>query len=232
MSLDSKQTDQNLITENALSSIHPVDFKKKSDIHLARKIWHVLGCLSLFLGFSILSIGWFKLLIVLLMILFVSLDLLRKKISGLNVFLVKYLKPIMRDSEISKLAGTTYLIVGVAFIVFIFSAEVVSLSLLFLAFADPVASFFGVKFGRDKILGDKTVQGFLAAFVVCTLIAVIYFFVKDFPISRLLIVSVLCGFLGACAELVPIGKLDDNLTLPIISAVGLSLLFYIFGFFN
>jgi dolichol kinase len=41
----------------------------------------------------------------------------------------------------------------------------------------------------------------------------------------------LAGLVGAFAELIPIGKLDDNLTLPLMSAVGLSILFYFFGFF-
>ena len=41
--------------------------------------------------------------------------------------------------------------------------------------------------------------------------------------------SVFCGLIGAFAELIPIGKLDDNLTQPIISGFFLSLVFYFYG---
>jgi dolichol kinase len=45
-----------------------------------------------------------------------------------------------------------------------------------------------------------------------------------------MIASLLSGFLGATAELIPIKKLDDNLTLPIVSGLGLTAIFYIFDF--
>jgi dolichol kinase len=50
-------------------------------------------------------------------------------------------------------------------------------------------------------------------------------------LDRVIVVSLLAGLIGALAELVPIAKLDDNFTLPVMSSLGLYILFYLFGLF-
>jgi dolichol kinase len=45
----------------------------------------------------------------------------------------------------------------------------------------------------------------------------------------ILMMSIAAAFVGALSELVPIAKLDDNLTLPILSATGLFLIITILG---
>jgi len=135
----------------------------------------------------------------------------------------------MRDQELKGIAGTTYLLTGVLLIVLIFPKPIVSLSILFLAFADPIASYVGIRFGKDKILGGKTIQGFLAAFVVCLILTFLYLNSSGLSLSRHLVVSIIAGLIGAFAELLPIAKLDDNLTMPVLSALGLSVLFYLFN---
>lgn len=207
-----------------------MNFKKRSDIHWARKIWHISGVVLIFLLFQILPTNFSKFLVVLGAILFVSMDILRKNNKNVNTFFIYYFKPIMRQHEINHLAGTTYLFLGVMILVLFFNPLVVSLSLLFLAFADPFASYFGLRFGRDKIYGDKTIQGFFAAFLICAGLTILYLIYHDLLLDRVILVAVLAGIIGALAELVPIAKLDDNLTIPIVSGLGLSGLFYLFGF--
>ena len=137
----------------------------------------------------------------------------------------------MRSTEVNKLAGTTYLLTGVLVITLLFSSTVVSLSLLFLAFADPIASFVGIKYGKDKIFGHKSVQGFVAAFVVCAVLTALFLTYNAVP-EHVLVISLLSGLVGALAELIPIGKLDDNFSMPVLSSLGLTILFYFFGFFS
>ncbi|MNT49889.1 hypothetical protein D3C72_1867680 [compost metagenome] len=72
----------------------------------------------------------------------------------------------------------------------------------------------------------------MAAFAVCALLCIIYLGYYGHPLDRVIVASILAGFVGALAELIPIAKLDDNLTLPVMSASGLALLFYFFGFFS
>lgn len=209
----------------------PVDLKKRSDIHYARKIWHMSGVFVMFLAFqylptvvslSVLTVAW---------VLFVPFDFLRQRNPALNEWAIHAFKPIMRQSEVKKLAGTTYLLSGVLLIYLVFPRPIVALTLLFLAFADPIASYFGILYGKDKIFGHKSIQGFMAAFFVCTIVCFLFLLLNNYFMDRLLVVSLFAGLIGAFAELIPIGKLDDNLTLPVMSAIGLSILFYFFGFF-
>ncbi|QDK44047.1 hypothetical protein DOM22_02165 [Bdellovibrio sp. ZAP7] len=208
-----------------------VDLKKRSDIHYARKIWHMSAVFAMFLAYvylpkevslSLLVIGW---------LLFVPFDFLRHRYAVLNDFAVHAFKPIMRQSEVKKLAGTTFLLSGVLIVYVIFPRPIVALTLLFLAFADPIASYFGILYGKDKIFGHKSIQGFMAAFFVCAALTLSFLLYHNYLTDRVIVVSLLAGLVGAFAELIPIGKLDDNLTLPLMSAVGLSILFYFFGFF-
>ena len=204
-------------------------FKTKSDLHLARKIWHCLGVL--FIIFLYHRLGRIKGTEVAIVVTasFLVVDILRQSIPTLNRVVCLILSPIMRESERNTMAGTSWLMIGTSVLVFSFSQDVVTLSLLFLAIADPLASFVGNKYGKDKIVGDKSLQGTLAAFFACMIVSACYFYFNNLMTERILIVSLLAGIIGALSELLPIWKLDDNLTLPLLSAFLLRYLFIVFG---
>ena len=128
-----------------------VDLKQRSDVHWARKIWH-MGGVSLIAGcyahlpHTVSVVG-----LVIAWLLFVPVDYLRLSRPALNDFLLHIFGPIMRENEINKIAGTSYLLSGLLLVVLIFPANVALLTMLFLAFADPIASYFGIRFGKDKI---------------------------------------------------------------------------------
>lgn len=212
-------------------TIGTVELKRRSDIHLARKIWHILGVGFMAGFYAYAPYNWSVIALVISFIVFVPIDFLRQKNKALNDFFVSLAGPIMRQSEVNKLAGTTYLISGVLLITLFFPREVVLLTILFLAFADPIASYFGIRYGKDKIFGEKSVQGSFAAFVVCMVITFTYLYSHGILLDRLIVVSLLGGLIGAAAEAVPLWKLDDNLTLPILSAIFLWILFNLFGAF-
>lgn len=206
-------------------------FKNRSDLHIARKVWHVTGVFTMFLcwwfmpywvSMTLLIIGW---------VLFVPADFIRQKNPEVNRTLSNLFRPIMRSNELNRLAGTSYLITGALIITILFNRYVVGLSLLFLAFADPIASYVGIKYGKDKIFGHKSVQGFVAAFCVCSILCFLFLF-KNQVQEHLLVVSLFAGMVGALAELIPIWKFDDNLTMPVLSCAGLSVLFYFFNYFQ
>lgn len=208
-----------------------VGLKNKSDIHYARKIWHMTGVFMMFLAYVYLPPMVSTIAIIAACVIFVPVDLIRQKNEKFNKYAILIFKPIMRQSEVHRLAGTTFLLSGVLLVNLIFPRPVVALTLLFLAFADPIASYFGILYGKDKIFGHKSIQGFMAAFIVCAVATFAYCYYYSYMMDRLLVVSLFAGLVGAFAELIPIGKLDDNLTLPLVSAAGLTVLFYFFGFF-
>lgn len=203
--------------------------RDKSDIHMSRKLWHCFGIcgMAAIYGIGGAKVSWTLLLIISAMI--IPLDILRRKRPTLNKVVLKIFGPLMRQHESSALSGMTYLFLGCMFLLVLNHPPIVLLTLLFLAFGDPVASYFGIRFGKDRILGTKTLQGTIAAFGICTLIAAIFYYFNNIMTERLLIVAPLSGLIGALAELLPIGKLDDNLTFPVVGASLLWVLFYVFG---
>jgi dolichol kinase len=214
--------------ENILEA---VGLKKRSDIHWARKIWHMAGVSLIAYVYSVLPEAWSLALLAALWLIAVPCDLARLRWPALNDFVLHVMGPIMRQSEVDKIAGTTYLITGVTVVAIVFPRDIVLLTLLFLAFADPIASYFGIRFGKDKILGQKSLQGTLAAFFVCAVLSFAFLSYHDLLMDRLVVVSLIGGVIGALAELIPIWKLDDNLTLPLVSATALYFLFTLFGAF-
>jgi len=206
--------------------------KKRSEIHWARKIWHISTVFAMFMVFQIIPQNICLAILIAASSLFVGLDFLRQKYPALNEWMIHVFGVIMRQSEVNRLAGTSYLVVGVTLVVWLCPPMIVSITLLFLAFADPLASYVGLRFGKEKIWGEKTLQGFLAAFVTCVISAYLFLWMKNYPTDRLLLVSLLAGLIGALAELFPVGGIDDNFSMPVMSSAGLYILFYFFGFLN
>ena len=205
--------------------------KQRTELHLARKIWHFLAVGSMAIGYGILPERLSLTLLAISWLITVPIDFMRLRSAPLNEFITHLVKPLMRKSELTGLMGTTYLLTGVTIVAFLFPKPVVLLSLMFLALADPSASYFGIRFGKDKILGNKSLQGTIAAFAVCSAITFSFFLWEGFPVDRTIILSLCGGVIGALSELIPIRKLDDNLTFPILSSLALWLLFTAFDVF-
>jgi dolichol kinase len=208
-----------------------MDFKKRSEMHWARKLWHMGGVMAIAFGYYYMPTFWARALLFVLWLCFVPFDFLRLRSPVLNDVATHLFRPIMRESEAKDLAGTTYLLSGVLLVALFFPREIVLITLLYLAFADPMASVIGIKYGKDKIFGHKSLQGSVAAFTICTVITLAVLFYKGIMLDRIVIVSLLGGLIGATAEAVPMGKMDDNFSIPVLSAIGLWLLFSAFGGF-
>jgi diacylglycerol kinase (CTP) len=204
------------------------DYKKRSDVHIARKIWHVTTVFAMFFAWQLLPFGICIALLVMGWVAFVPADIIRLKNPDLNLKLTQTFRVIMRENELDRLAGTTYLITGTILIALIFPHHIVGLSLLFLAFADPIASYIGIQYGTDKIFGHKSVQGFIAAFIVCGALTYAYMYFNNVN-EYILIVSLLAGLIGALSELLPIARIDDNFTMPVLSSIGIYALFHLFN---
>lgn len=200
----------------------------EKDLHIARKIWHVCGVaaiLWIYMSFpykQVLALGTFALSGILLF------DSARLFIPSLNKAIQKVFSFCMRESEKDKLSGMSYMIAGAILISLLFEREIVILALVFLGLGDPIASIFGILFGKNKI-GSKSLEGTFAAFITCSVASLIYFLANGFFDHRIWIVVPLAGIWGALSELLQIKHIDDNFSLPVLSAIGLWGLFLIFG---
>jgi len=187
---------------------------RRSDLHLSRKIWHVSGVMGLWLVYYWFGLEKARMIFLVLLTLTAVVELMRRQSVSFNKMVLKVMLPLMRKNEIKGIAGVTPLLAAVN-ILTLFPSWIVSLSMLFLAFADPIASLVGVLFGRTKLIARKSLEGSAAAFMVCSLIT---FLTHIQSWSDVFIF----GFIGAVAELLPIGSLDDNFTMPLLTALLLS----------
>jgi diacylglycerol kinase (CTP) len=169
--------------------------KKRTEMHWARKLWHVLGVCILAYIYQSLPPTTSEIALLILWLIAVPGDFIRLKVPVFNEIMTHLFGPIMRDSEAKNLAGTTYLLSGVLLIELIFPREIVILTLIFLAFADPIASIIGIKYGKDKIFGHKSLQGSTAAFIVCATATYAVLSYKGIMTNRIFIVSLLGGLI-------------------------------------
>lgn len=206
-----------------------MSLRARDDVHLSRRIWHFSGVMTMFI------IYWFstekQALVLCLMAssVLISFDVLRLRVRRVNRFSVWLFHRIIRDSEINRISGITFMMTGMTLIVALYPKDVVLLVMLFVGMADPIASEVGIRFGKDKLIGNKSLQGSLAAFATCFVLALAYFTHFNLMPERRFIVCLLSGLIGAASELIPIGSLDDNFVFPVLSATLLTGTLYVFG---
>ena len=199
---------------------------KRSDLHLFRKLWHIsTGSLGLFLfvrsqqdqqfwGFLVLGIALAGFV----------LDIARARYPKINHFVIKFAGPLMRRSEKDGMSGLPFYALGVSLSLFFYNRDIAILSVMFLVFSDPLSSFFGVLYGKDKILPNKSLQGAVAGFFTCYLITLFYTMNHVTLGNHILIFAVVAGLIGALSELVSAFNVDDNLTIPVLSGLGMTVL--------
>ena len=197
----------------------------RSDLHLLRKTWHIFTGLSgLNLHFqSNLAPQFTANVLFTVAVLGFLVDISRMYSEQLNHIVMRTMGPFMRESEKKSFSGFPFYALGVALSLTLYQEKLAILAILFLIFSDPISAVFGVIFGKDKILPNKSLQGATAGFVTCYFLALFYGLLYLRPSFDLLSFSLFAGFVGMVSELAS-GKIDDNLTIPLISGGGLTLL--------
>eukprot|EP00163_Fabomonas_tropica_P019376 TRINITY_DN339_c0_g1_i4.p1 TRINITY_DN339_c0_g1~~TRINITY_DN339_c0_g1_i4.p1 ORF type:complete len:205 (+),score=29.08 TRINITY_DN339_c0_g1_i4:716-1330(+) len=173
-------------------------------------------------------------------------EMARKASTRFNQFFLQNFGSLLRDSEHNTMTGTSYYFLGVTSSIILFHPRVAIASILcckcpsssplsvsspsahalthryphtytFLpvVLGDGGAALAGVSFGKIKIAGKKTLRGTLAMFFISLTIGIIlYWDAQVFEILAL--VGALCATL---AELIPL-DIDDNLTIPLLTGLG------------
>lgn len=158
-------------------------------------------------------IGFFLLLIFIL-------EVERHIHPGLWPFIIKRPYGKIFKKEPGKILGTTYFLLG-SFITIIFFEKDIAISvLLFTVFGDAISAIVGVKYGKIKLFGNKTLEGSFSFFLICLAVGIGLIY-----LPRLRILHTLNPFLilfgsaaAAFMELLPL-RVDDNLSVPIFSGI-------------
>lgn len=227
-----RSTDVKLSQILSVGGALPIRLHLRNDLHLLRKAWHMM--MGLMMAFIYLYSGITCTGAVLTVAMALGLDLLvetaRLRIPAFNENVLKLWGPFMRSSEIDRMSGVPYYLSATLLTIAIFPKPVAALSILYLACGDPIASLFGILYGKRsrKIADGKSVVGTMAGVGACILVGFVFLQSLGLPDSTVLAVSVLGGLAGGTAELMPFDW-DDNFTIPVISGFFLWLLFILFG---
>ena len=120
----------------------------------------------------------------------------------------RFFESILRKHERKgAITGATYYLVSTFLCIVFFDKNIAIVSIFFIVLGDTAAALVGRAWGRIKLIGDKSLEGSAACFVVCAVISL--FWLNP-------IIGIIGAFVATLAELLPLG-VDDNLTVPIIS---------------
>ncbi|MBI3556129.1 MAG: hypothetical protein HY074_07685 [Deltaproteobacteria bacterium] len=192
----------------------------RTDLHLLRKFWHMsMGLLIVSLYMSGMPQGTALTILGALFVWSVSMETIRLKNSAVNEKCIRFFGSLIRSSEVNKVSGMPYYIASSIVAIAVFPKPVAILSLCYLAFGDPIASLVGILYSKRSVKifnGSKSLHGTAAGFAVCAVATWIYLRSTGMYGLDLIRLTLLGGFAGALAELLPL-DLDDNFTIPVVS---------------
>ncbi len=145
----------------------------------------------------------------LLFLIAVGVETLRNTTDWGHALFQRLFGSMLKGAERQRLriTGATYLLFSTFLLAHLFIKPIVVVSLLFLSVGDAVAGVVGRRWGRHKLIGNKTLEGSLAMLLSCWLIV---WFVKEIPIA----VKIIAGLGATVLEALEI-PVDDNLLIPL-----------------
>ena len=109
--------------------------------------------------------------------------------------------------------GAVLFFASAIIVLLLFPSPIISIgALCCLIFGDSASTIFGIKFGRHKLVGKRTLEGTTAG-----ILAMLPFLLVLFPAPVAIVTAIIAGL----SELLPI---NDNFTIPIAAAVTLTIL--------
>jgi len=182
--------------------------KRKYKIKFWRKLLRVCGLILPVLYFFIAK-KYMLVLVAAILLFFLYSDFSRAR---------KKLSVLYKKTE-GKISNISLFLISCLVTIAFFPREIAIFALSFLVVGDTAAEVIGLKFGKIKLIGEKTLEGSLACLASCFAIGLILMIFL--PLSLLLVMA------GSAAatfiELIPLRigrfKIDDNLGMAIFAAL-------------
>lgn len=132
--------------------------------------------------------------------------------NGLEKFFGRMIRPHEKKGDFS---GATYILSTVCFTVALFDKPIAIAAIAFIIVGDTLAALIGRKYGRHRFFGGKSLEGSTACLTGTLIVAALA------PgLDRT--IAVIGAFVAAAVEALPLG-IDDNVTVPILSGLAMTL---------
>lgn len=120
-----------------------------------------------------------------------------------------------KDFKKTLLTGGTYYAIGIFLSLLLFTKEIAIFAILIMIWCDTMAALIGKKFGKIKLIGDKTLIGSIAFLLTgFILVLILQFVFPDYNYYKPGFITVIFAML---IEQVGFFKINDNLVLPLFS---------------
>ena len=180
-----------------------------------RKLIHISSSsipISIFLFGKINVLPW----LIFFALLFPLLDYIRRYALFLKKIYYYLFGFVTRKHEENAFSGATWVFIGSAVTLLLFDEKIAIISLLIMSLADSAAAIIGIKFGKTKLF-NKSLEGSCAFFLVSASILLI---ITDINYINIFFIA----FISTLSELLISVRLNDNLYIPIITGLLLSIL--------
>ncbi len=187
--------------------------QRVSPMQVYRKVWHIS-----FLWAPVAYYYWLDnrtavILSLLALAFFFVLDLIRLNWSRGNEVAYRHFSWLLREGERKGFNTSIYFALSCLICALFFEKRVTVLCIALLCVGDPIAAIVGTRYGTLRIL-NKSLQGSLACFVACFLVAQVLF---D-PV-----IAFWAAVTATFFELVS-SRLNDNLSIPIFTGLMVTML--------
>jgi ceramide glucosyltransferase len=177
-------------------------------MQIYRKLWHLSFIWAPIAYYHWLSTKTVIILSIVFLLVFLVLDLIRLNWRRGNEIAYRYFSWLLREQERKGFNTAIYFSLACLICAVFFEKKVAVLAITLLCVGDPVAAFIGSTYGTIRIL-NKSLQGSLACFVACFLVAQFMF---D------LTIAFWAALTATFFELIS-SRLNDNLSIPIFSGL-------------
>jgi len=188
--------------------------------HIGRKLYHLFGGLGLLSLYYLLGRRNALVCYGLLFLVVLAVDITRLRVPAFNQFIQTRLSSFIRKNEANKITGTAPYVLGIGLTLLFYRTDIATAAICFLAFGDVAATTVGERYGRTKIVGDKSLEGTLA-FAVIAVASGLALTVAGVRLAPGLIVA--GAMVAAGVELVPL-RVNDNLVIPVVSGGAMELI--------
>jgi len=196
---------------------------KKRNVEIKRKLLHlILGIILvtlLMFGF----IGVLHVFILTIIVIIIPLVNKRYKVPGMDWFL----KNFERDENLKIFPGKGFIfyLIGSLLVLLLFPKDIALPAILVLAFADSIGHLFGMRFGRIRhpFVSTKFLEGWIVGLASGFIGALIFV-----PWHEALAASFFAMLVEGIEVKIGADEVDDNLIIPLVAAIAISAVRFLF----
>ena len=207
--------------------VRPSLIDQLTPVNYTRNMFHAtMGLTAVLMYEFILTYNQAIIILMSLVVVFTSLEIASRFSRRMNVLLVdRIFAAFARPSERHRVNSSSYYLLSMTFVAVLFPQAPVQLAILILAFADPAATIAGKRWGRQKLIRNKSYVGTASFFAVAFAVTAVFLLLKapHLSVPYTLLVAVTVSAIGAATELLSY-RIDDNLSIPILVVVAAHLL--------